>query len=147
MHFLSYTKFPMTDSHDLSILLKYIAGCNSFSQPTLVVSCRRENSGSCAKFQRQWLYLAYNRSRNFLYGIELIWTKYHQALVALVQHDIFPYDFAKRTFFQEKDSKLIQFIERMIGGIRPIECKLVTAVRIIGKKRVLTPLEITNNWI
>ena len=50
-----------------------------------------------------------------------------------MQHDIFPYDFAKRTFFQEEYGKLIQFIERMIGCIRPIEGKLVTAIRIVGE--------------
>ena len=71
--------------------------------------------------------------QNFLYGIELIRTKHHQTFVALVLHDIFPYDFAKRTFFQEEYGKLIQFIKRMIGSIRPIECKLITAIRIVGK--------------
>ena len=67
------------------------------------------------------------------YGIELIRAKHHQALVALMQHDVFADDFSERTFFKEENCKLIQFIERHIGGIRPVERKLVAAVRIVGE--------------
>ena len=64
-----------------------------------------------------------------LHGIELIRTKHHQAFVALVKHNIFADDFSESAFLQKERGKHIQFIERMIGGIRPVECKLVTAVR------------------
>ena len=71
--------------------------------------------------------------QNLLHCIELVRTKYHQALVALMQHNILSYDFAKRTFFQEEYGKLIQFIERMIGSICPGECELIPTIWIIGK--------------
>ena len=50
-----------------------------------------------------------------------------------MQHNILSYDFAKCTFFQEEYGKLIQFIERMIGGICPVECELIPTIWIIGK--------------
>ena len=50
-----------------------------------------------------------------------------------MQHDILSYDFAKCTFFQKEYSKLIQFIEWMIGGICPVECELIPTIWIIGK--------------
>ena len=90
-------------------------------------------SGSCCMPYIAVIVRVLYTIQNLLYGIELIRTKHHQALVTLMQHDIFPYDFAKRTFFQEEYGKLIQFIERMIGSIRPIKCKLITAIGIIGK--------------
>ena len=71
--------------------------------------------------------------QNFLYRIELVRTKYHQAFVALMKHNILSYDFAKRTFFQEEYGKLIQFIERMIDSICPGECELIPTIWIIGK--------------
>ena len=71
--------------------------------------------------------------QNLLYRIELVRTKYHQTLVTLMQHDILSYDFAKCTFFQKEYSKLIQFIEWMIGGICPVECELIPTIWIIGK--------------
>ena len=71
--------------------------------------------------------------QNLFYRIELVRTKHHQALVSFMQYDIFSYDFAKVTFFQEEYGKFIQFIERMIGCIRPIECKLISTIGIIGK--------------
>ena len=67
------------------------------------------------------------------YSIELVWTQHHQALITLMQYDVFPDNLAERTFFQEKHSKLIQFIERQICSIRPVECKLISAIGIVGK--------------
>ena len=67
------------------------------------------------------------------YSIELVWAQHHQALITLMQYDVFPDNLAERTFFQEKHSKLIQFIERQICSIRPVECKLISAIGIVGK--------------
>ena len=50
-----------------------------------------------------------------------------------MQHDVFTDDFAKSAFLKEKCGKLIQFVERYIGRIRPVERELVTAVRIVGE--------------
>ena len=68
-----------------------------------------------------------------LHGIELVRTKHHQALVALMQHDVFSYDFAERTFLQKCGCKLIQFIERHIGCVRPVERELIASVWIVGE--------------
>ena len=67
------------------------------------------------------------------YSIELVWTQHHQALITLMQYDVFPDNLAERTLFQEKYSKLIQFIERQIRRIRPVKCKLISAIGIIGE--------------
>ena len=50
-----------------------------------------------------------------------------------MQYDVFPDNLAERTLFQEKYSKLIQFIERQIRRIRPVECELISAIGIIGE--------------
>lgn len=50
-----------------------------------------------------------------------------------MQYDVFPDNLAERTLFQEKYSKLIQFIERQIRRIRPVKCELISTIRIIGE--------------
>ena len=70
---------------------------------------------------------------NLFYRIKLIRTKYHQALVALMQHDVLAYNLAQCTLVEEYGGKLFQVVERNVGGICPIEGELITAVRIVGK--------------
>ena len=50
-----------------------------------------------------------------------------------MQHNIFADDFAERTFLQECGCKLIQFIERHIGCVRPVERELIATVWIVGE--------------
>ena len=67
------------------------------------------------------------------YSKELIWAQHHQALITFMQYNIFPDNLTERTLFQEKYSKLIQFIERQICCIRPVKCELISTIGIIGE--------------
>ena len=50
-----------------------------------------------------------------------------------MQHDVLADNFSQGTLVKEKGCKLLQIIERHIGSIRPVEGKLIAAVRIVGK--------------
>ena len=67
------------------------------------------------------------------YSIELVWAKYHQAFIPFMQYDIFSDNLTERTLFQEKYSKLIQFIEWQICRIRPVEREFISTIGIIGE--------------
>lgn len=71
--------------------------------------------------------------QNLLDRIELVGTKHHQAFIPLMQHNVLADDFSQGTLVKENSGKLFQVIERHIGSIRPIEGKLIAAVRIVGK--------------
>ena len=70
---------------------------------------------------------------NLLHGVELVRAKHHQTFVSLMQYNIFANNFAQRTLVEEHSGKLLQVVERHIGGIRPVECKLIAAIRIVGE--------------
>ena len=70
---------------------------------------------------------------NLLHGIELIRAKHHQAFVALMQYYVLAYNLAQRALVEEHCGKFLQVIERHIGCIRPVECELISAIRIICK--------------
>ncbi len=71
--------------------------------------------------------------QNFFYCIKLIRAKNHQALVTLMQNDVFANNFSQSTFVKKHGGKLLQVIKRHIGSIRPVERKLIAAIRIVGK--------------
>ena len=50
-----------------------------------------------------------------------------------MQNNIFAYQFAESTLIKEKCCKLIQFVEWSISCIRPVDCKFISAIGIIGE--------------
>ena len=70
---------------------------------------------------------------NLLHGIELVRAKHHQTFVALMQYYVLAYNLAQRALVEEHCGKLLQVVERHIGGIRPVESELISAIRIICK--------------
>ena len=70
---------------------------------------------------------------NLLHCIELIRAKHHQTLVTFMQDDILTDNLAQRTLVEEHCGKLLQVVERHIGGIRPVECELIATIRVVGK--------------
>ena len=74
-----------------------------------------------------------NTVENLFYSIILIWTKYHQALVALVHHNVLADYLPKNTLVKEVISKLTEVVNRLVVRQRPVECKFVTAVGIVGE--------------
>ena len=71
--------------------------------------------------------------KNLLHGIELVRAKYHQAFVSLVQYNVLANNLAQRTLVEEHCGKLLQVVERHIGGIRPVKRELIATVRIVGE--------------
>ena len=65
--------------------------------------------------------------------MELIRAKYHQTFVTLMQNDVFANNLAQCTLVEEHSGKLLQVVERHIGGIRPVERKLIATIRVVGK--------------
>ena len=70
---------------------------------------------------------------NLLHGIELVRAKHHQTLVTFMQDDILTDNLAQRALVEEHCGKFLQVVERHIGCIRPVECELISAIRIICK--------------
>ena len=70
---------------------------------------------------------------DLLHGIELVRTKNHQTLVALMQHDVLANHLAKVALIKEKVGKLTEVVKRHVLRIRPVERKLITAVGIVGE--------------
>ena len=70
---------------------------------------------------------------NLLHCIELIRAKHHQTFVTFMQNDILTDNLAQRTLVEEHCGKLLQVVERHIGCIRPVECELEAAIRIVGE--------------
>ena len=71
--------------------------------------------------------------KNLFYGIILIWAQNHQTLVALVHHDVLADYLPQDALIKEMISKLAEVVNRLVVRQRPVECKLVTAVGIIGE--------------
>ena len=70
---------------------------------------------------------------NLLHCIELIRAKHHQTFVSLMQYYVLAYNLAQRTLVEEHCGKLLQVVERNVGGIRPVECELIATIRVVGK--------------
>ena len=70
---------------------------------------------------------------NLLHCIELIRAKYHQTFVTLMQNDVFANNLTQSTLVKKHCGKLLQVVERHIGGIRPVECELIATIRVVGK--------------
>ena len=70
---------------------------------------------------------------NLLHGIELVRAKHHQAFVSLMQYNELANNLAQRTLVEERCGKLLQVVERNVCGIRPVECELEAAIRIVGE--------------
>ena len=68
---------------------------------------------------------------NLLHGIELIRAKHHQTLVTLMQDDILTDNLAQCTLVEEHCGKLLQVVERNVGGIRPVESELMKSSKLI----------------
>ena len=68
-----------------------------------------------------------------LHRIELIRAKHHQAFVALMQYYVLANNLTQCTLVEEHCGKLLQVVERHIGGIRPVECELIATIRVVGK--------------
>ena len=71
--------------------------------------------------------------KDMLYGIVLIRAKDHEALVTLMQNNVFCENLTKRAFVKKLRSKTVEVTERDIGGIRPFERELISAVRIVSE--------------
>ena len=75
----------------------------------------------------------FNTIEYLLHRIELIRAKYHQTFVALMQNDVFANNLTQSTLVKKHCGKLLQVVERHIGGIRPVERKLIATIRVVGK--------------
>ena len=71
--------------------------------------------------------------KNLFYGIELVGTEYHEAFVPFMQYDVLADNLAKVTLVEEEGGKLVQLVERNVGGIRPVERELESAIRVVGE--------------
>ena len=74
-----------------------------------------------------------NSVENLLHGIELIGTKHHQTFVALMQHNVLTDHLSQVALVEEEIGELAQIVERHVSRIRPVERKLIAAVRVVGK--------------
>ena len=70
---------------------------------------------------------------NLLHCIELVRAKHHQTFVTLMQYYVLTYNLAQRALVEEHCGKLLQVVERHVCGIRPVECELEAAIRIVGE--------------
>ena len=88
---------------------------------------------SIIRWTSGFLVCVFNTIDNLLDCVILIWAKHHQRLLTLVKDDIFADNLAKRTLVKEEVGKHIEVVECIITLVSPIECELVSAIRIIGK--------------
>ena len=70
---------------------------------------------------------------NLLHGIELVRAKHHQTFVPLMQYNVLANNLAQRTLVEEHSGKLLQVVERNVGGISPVECELIATIRVVGE--------------
>ena len=50
-----------------------------------------------------------------------------------MQYYVLAYNLAQRALVEEHCGKFLQVVERHIGGIRPVECELISAIRVVGE--------------
>lgn len=50
-----------------------------------------------------------------------------------MQYYVLAYNLAQRALVEEHCGKFLQVVERHIGGIRPVESKLIATIRVVGE--------------
>ena len=75
-----------------------------------------------------------------LYGIKLVGTKHHQALVSLMQYDVLANHLPQVALVEEEVGEFAQIVERHVLSIRPVERKFIATVRVIGKVTSIHPV-------
>ena len=70
---------------------------------------------------------------DFLNGVVLVWAQHHQALVSLVQHDVFADHLAEGTAVKEHGREKAEVVEWIVGFVGPVERELVALIGIVCK--------------
>ena len=70
---------------------------------------------------------------DFLNGVVLVRAQHHQALVSLVQHNVFADHLAKSAAVKEHGREKAEVVEWVVGFVSPVERELVALIGIVCK--------------